>query len=271
MAAEADALRAALRTSIRAVMGPDPAYIPNGPEDLDSSAMARGSTNALYPVEVFSPADPLIARSFATYYEKWIAPQDGGYTHLYGQLWPYGGLGLARAYLRLGHQDIVHEILGWTVQNQTLPGTFAWAEQVNPSTGGISGGDMPHAWAASSFVTLLGEMLLLHDWNGLELFAGVPGSWLLGEKTVALRDAPTPFGPVTATLQGNLSQFTPAWIGEVILTVQPTAAPPAGYRWRLPHLPSRIEGDNTITFDESGWLYISPAGGQAVLHFNGEG
>lgn len=267
MEGEADALTAALRSSIEAVMGPEPAYIPNGPEDTAGSAMARGSTNALYPVEVFSRTDPLIIRSFNSYHEKWIAPNNGGYVHIYGQLWPYGGLGLARDYVRLGRQDVVHQILGWTLSHQTLDGTFAWAEQVNPDTGGISGGDMPHAWAASSLITLVREMLLIHDWQGLELFAGVPGSWLETGERVALRAAPTPFGPVTATLEGNLSQFTPTWRGEVTLTVAPTAAPPAGYRWRLPQQPDRLDGDGNISIDDQGWLRIPPQGGQVVLAF----
>ena len=268
MAAEAEALTEALRASIEVVMGPEPAYIPNGPEDVTSSAMARGSTNALYPVEVFARTDPLVTRSFAAYYEQWIAPQDGGYKHIYGQLWPYGGLGLARDYVRLGQQGIVHQILGWTLENQTLDGTFAWAEQVNPDTGGISGGDMPHAWAASSLITLVREMLLIHNWDDVELFAGVPGSWLEAGKTVALRQAPTPFGPVTATLEGNLSRFDPAWAGTVTLAVEATATPPAGYRWRLPQRPSRIEGDAAITLDDDGWLSIPPEGGHVVLTFD---
>ncbi|MCP4426740.1 MAG: hypothetical protein GY803_19790, partial [Chloroflexi bacterium] len=154
MQAESDALRASLRSSIEAVMGPDAAYIPNGPEDTTSSAMARGSANSLYPEEVFSRDDPLIIRSFDEYYARWMAPQGGGYQHIHGHWWPYGGMGLARDYVRLGRHDILHQILGWSLTHQTLPGTFAWAEQVDPGTGGFSGGDMPHAWAAASYITL---------------------------------------------------------------------------------------------------------------------
>ncbi|MCA9960859.1 MAG: hypothetical protein KC443_17585, partial [Anaerolineales bacterium] len=233
MQTEAADLRTALRASIEAVMGPDPAYIPNGPEDVDSSAMARGTANSLYPVTVFAPTDPLIVRSFDEYYARWIAPYGGGYQHIYGQLWPYGGLGLARDYVRLGRHDILHQILGWTLTNQTLPGVFAWAEQVNPATGGFSGGDMPHAWAASSYVTLIREMLLLRDGDALELFAGVPGSWLETGEVVGVTDAPTPFGPVTAVTHSTLTVSDEAWQGDLTISVS-GAQPPDGFRWRLP-------------------------------------
>jgi GH15 family glucan-1,4-alpha-glucosidase len=267
MAAEADALRRDLRASIEAVMGPAPAYIPNGPEDVISSAMARGSANSLYPVEVFSRDDPLIVRSFDVYYEKWIAPQNGGFKHIYGQWWPYGGLGLARDYLRLGRHDILHQILGWTLQHQTLPGTFAWAEQVNPATKGFSGGDMPHAWAASSYVTLLREMLLMRDGEALELFAGVPGSWLEAGEVVGVYEAATPFGPVTAVTDSALTVAPEQWQGTLTVTVG-GAAPPDGFRWRLPRLPARVDGPPGTELDGD-WLLIPSGGGEVTLVYGG--
>lgn len=265
MLAEAEALRDALRDSIVAVMGPEPAYIPNGPEDITSSAMARGSANSLYPLTVFERTDPLILRSFDEYHARWIEPQGGGYKHIYGQLWPYGGLGLARDYVRLGRHDVLHQILGWTLTNQTLPGTFAWAEQVNPLTGGFSGGDMPHAWAAASYVTLIREMLLLRDEKTLELFAGVPGSWLSEGQVVGLTGAPTMFGAVTAVTTSTLSITDDSWQGTLTLTIS-GAQPPGGYRWRLPHAPTGVSGPPGTHFQQ-GWLLIPASGGEVVLTY----
>lgn len=264
---EADDLRQAIRSSVESVMGADPAYIPNGPEDLTSSAMARGTSISLYPLEVFSPDDPLIVRSFETYYEKWIKPSSGGYTHCWGQLWPYGGMGLARDYLRLGRQDILHVILHWTLSNQTLPGTFAWAEQVSPTHGGITGGDMPHAWAAANLVTLVREMLVISHQDGLELFAGAPASWLEAGKTVGVRALPTEFGTLTALVESDLNASGPAWQGTLKLTINGTARPPAGFTWRLQESPTWVDGPPG-TEVRDGRLVIPSSGGTVTLGYN---
>lgn len=263
MTQEANALQQALRASIVAVMGEEPAYIPNGPEDITSSAMARGSANSLYPQQIFSPDDPLITRSFQHYYELWIAPQQGGYKHIFEQWWPYGGMGLARDYVRLGRQDILHQILGWTLSHQTLPGTFAWAEQVNPATGGFSGGDMPHAWAASSYITLIRDMIFYRNEGQLVLFGGVPPSWLAHPEGVTLSNAPTPFGAFSLQTAGDLQVVEDAWSGTLTLDLS-GAQPPDGFVWTLPVLPDEVVGSAEI---RDNTLYIAPAGGVISLTF----
>ncbi|MGB1252250.1 MAG: hypothetical protein ACPG8W_16645 [Candidatus Promineifilaceae bacterium] len=263
MTQEADALKTALRASIVAVMGEEPAYIPNGPEDIDSSAMARGSANSLYPQQIFAPDDPLITRSFQHYYDAWIAPQQGGYKHIFSQWWPYGGMGLARDYVRLGRQDILHQILGWTLTHQTLPNTFAWAEQVNPATGGFSGGDMPHAWAASSYITLIRDMVFYRNEGQLVLLAGVPPSWLANEAGVTLSAAPTPFGPLTLQTSGDLQVENEVWQGTLTLELS-GAMPPEGFVWRLPVLPDEVVGSAEI---RDNLLIIPSEGGTISLVF----
>jgi len=242
MQKEAEELRGAIRQSIASVLGTDPDYIPGAPEDLTSSAMARGTSVSLYPVEVFPRDDPLILRAFETYYRKWLAPNDGGYRHIWDQWWPYGGLGLARDYLLLGRQDIVHQILAWTLSHQTLPGTYAWAEQVNPANGGISGGDMPHAWAAASYVALIREMLAVRHGDTLELFTGVPASWLASGKTFGLRSAPTEFGLLTAVVESNLDMSGGNWEGVLALRIEGSAQPAGGFIWKLPQSPQWVDG-----------------------------
>ncbi|MGQ9677123.1 MAG: hypothetical protein ACUVX1_15790 [Chloroflexota bacterium] len=264
---EADELRQSIRSSVESVMGPNPAYIPNGPEDLTSSAMARGTSVSLYPLEVFSPDDPLIIRSFETYYEKWIKPNNGGYVHCWGHLWPYGGLGLARDYLRLGRQDILHQILGWTLSNQTLSGTYAWAEQVSPIHGGITGGDMPHAWAAASLVTLVREMLVISHQDRMELFAGVPASWLQAGNTVGVRDLPTEFGTLTALIESDLNASDSAWQGALNLTISGTAQPPGGFTWKLLKSPTWVDGPPGTEIRD-GCLFVPGSGGTVRLGYN---
>ena len=265
MEAEAAALKVALLASIEATMGADAAYIPNGPEDITSSAMARGSANSLYPRFIFDRDDPLIVRSFNEYHQRWIEPSGGGYTHIFNQWWPYGGMGLARDYIRLGRQDILHQILGWTLTHQTLPGTFAWAEQVNPGNGSFSGGDMPHAWAAATYLMLIREMVVLHADDQLEILGGVPGSWLTAGKQVSLYDAPTVYGAIQLNTESALQIEGDVWVGQLELTVE-GANPPGGYIWRLPVGPviDVVSGSAEIV---DGWLIIPPKGGTVTLQF----
>ena len=84
---------------------------------IGGSAMARGSVPALWPYRVFSPDMPLIAHAFDHYHQTWIDPYNGAYLHIQNQFWPLGGLELAHAYLRLGREDALHQILGWTLSN----------------------------------------------------------------------------------------------------------------------------------------------------------
>lgn len=265
MEAEAEELRQAILDSVEAVMGENPPYIPGSVEEVESSAAARGTVSALWPAEVLPRDLPLIERSFDYYYRQWLAPSEGGFVHRKGQFWPYGGTELAHAYLRLGRRDILHEILGWTLSHQTLPGTFAWAEQVNSSNNGFSGGDMPHAWAASSMVTLVREMVFVEREESLMLFEGVPDWWLGGDQTINIEEAPTLFGPLNLYTESKVEQTEAGWDGTLTLTLT-GASPPEGFRWRLPQPPAAVNGPPG-TGVEDGWLFVPARGGVVQLTF----
>ena len=265
--AEADELRAAILNSIEAVMGPNADYIPSSVENLVGSAMARGTVPALWPVEVLPREMPLLSRSFQHYHKQFIAPDQGGFRHVQGQFWPYGGLELAHAYLRLGRLDVLHQILGWTLDHQTLPGTFAWAEQVHPTHGGFSGGDMPHAWAAADYATLVREMLISERGGALELFSGVPDWWLSDGKVISLENAPSHFGTLSRLeTSSTVKQSEDAWNGDLDIFLT-GASPKDGFRWRLPHEPTKIDGPPGTIIDK-GWLIIPSSGGTVHLTFN---
>ena len=61
------------------------------PVNIEPRIALRGAT-----------ADNLLVRSFHGYSAYLLAPQGGGYRHYLDLLWPYGGLGIAHAMLRLG-------------------------------------------------------------------------------------------------------------------------------------------------------------------------
>jgi hypothetical protein len=267
--AEAAGLQAAIETSLETVMGSPVPYIPASVETLDNPGMARGTTPALHPYPVLNTDDPLLQRSFETYANRWIKPNGGGYLHREGQFWTYGGIELANAYLRLDRGDLVHQILGWTLAHQTLPGAFAWAEQVDPNDFSFSGGDMPHAWMASSLTILIRNMLVLEYARGpaddaLTLFQTAPVWWFEGDRGVTTRDLPTLYGPLDLTTSGDLRLEEERWVGTLTLALA-GAEPPGGYRWRLPFAPASLTSTNNATVVD-GWL-IMPAPGEVSLTF----
>jgi hypothetical protein len=214
--------------------------IPNGPEDVVSSAMARGTTPALWPIRSLQgePAIDLLRSSFTAYYQAWLEPQRGGYRHVEDTLWPYGGLGIAHAMLRLGVLDRAQQVLDWTLDHQTLPGTYAWGEAINPRTGGLELGDMPHSWAAAELISLLRDMVVAEQDGVLFVNSGTPDAWLLPGKHIVLRSAPTEYGLVNISLTRS----------EAELTVRLEGVPPAGWRVRIPGRPDAIlpSGSQTL-------------------------
>ena len=215
-----DEVRASVLASIR---GSRSDIIPNGPEDLTSSAMARGTTPALWPLPVLDGSGALVQRSFEAYYRRFM--EGGEFRHLYGQWWPYGGLEIAHALLFLGDREQVQQTLAYTLSHQTFPGLYAWAEGVDPKTSDFAEGDMPHAWASAEMVNLVRDMLLFEDGDRLVVGAGVPASW--AGKPFAIRHAPTRWGLVDVSVSAA---------GDVVVG---GAQPPGGVELRLP-FPARL-------------------------------
>jgi hypothetical protein len=236
-AARADDLQAVLLHSVDLVDARvSKPFIPNGPEDVLSSSMARGTGPALWPVRSLrgDAAEALLRRSFINYFSAWMAPQGGGYRHYQDTLWPYGGLGVAHAMLRLGMRAEVQQVLSWTLDHQTLPGVYAWGEAINPSNGGLELGDMPHSWAAAELISLLRDMLLAENDGVLEVNSGAPDAWF--DKPVSLRDAPTQYGPASVTFARPADDAS-------VLRVTLTGQPPNGWHVHLPGAPREVQVD----------------------------
>ena len=58
----------------------------------------------------------------------------------------------------------------------------------------------PHGWFAAEYRTLLRQMLLREDGDDLHLLSVLSPAWIGPGKTIAVRNAPTQFGPVAFTL-----------------------------------------------------------------------
>jgi hypothetical protein len=215
-------------------------FVPNGPEDVVTSAMARGTTPAVWPIRSLQgvPAADLLRGSFSAYFRTWLEPQNGGYRHVEDTLWPYGGLGIAHAMLRLGMLERTHQVLDWTLGHQTLPGTYAWGEAINARTGGLELGDMPHSWAAAELISLLRDMIVAEQDGALLVNSGAPDSWLLPGEHIILKNAPTEYGSVNISLVRSDTE----------LTIRLDGVPPAGWRVRLPGRPDAVlpSGSQTL-------------------------
>jgi len=263
--ARADDLQADLLQSVAMVQArTGTSFVPNGPEDVMSSAMARGTTPALWPIRSLLGPESfnLLSGSFRDYFQTWLAPQGGGYRHYLGTLWPYGGLGIAHAALRLGMLDSTWQVLDWTLAHQTLPGTYAWGEAINPQTGGLELGDMPHSWAAAELVSLLRDMVVSEQDGVLLVDPGTPDSWLEPGKQITLKNAPSEYGPVNVSLSR-----VPATPGgsppDLIVRLEGT--PPRGWQARLPGKPVLALVDGTPTpLRPDGQLAV-PSGTHSVL------
>ena len=126
---------------------------------------------------------------------------------------------------------------------------------------------MPHAWAAAGYATLVREMLVSERGGALELFTGVPDWWLGAEQSIGLENAPTHFGPLTLHTESEVQQSEAGWDGLLTITLS-GAAPPEGFRWRLPQLPAAMDGPPG-TAVRDGQLLVPAPGGTVQLTFAG--
>ncbi|HUE75718.1 MAG TPA: beta galactosidase jelly roll domain-containing protein [Chloroflexota bacterium] len=235
---EETALRDALMTSIQFMKDRyNQPQRPTGPHDIGNTSDARGTSAAMWPLEVLPDERPLLRDSFEHYFKRWIEPYGGGYFHHLDLIWPYAGLGLAQGYLRLGMYDELWTIMDWTMKNQTVPGAYAWAEGVHPTTGGFGIGDMPHGWFGAEFVNLLRDILITEQNGRLVIASGVPLRWLTAGEPISINHAPTTHGLAGYRLVGHLtasSRQPDEMVGIVRLTRLGTARPPNGHRLVLP-------------------------------------
>jgi hypothetical protein len=209
-------------------------WIPNGPEDIHGTSMARGTGPAVWPGQILSANDSVVQTSFQRYFEKWIQPYGGAYLHQ-GRFWPYA-FELAECYTLLGRREVANEILDWHLRHQTFPGVYSWAEQIDTSSLWFAAGDMPHCWVAADYMNALRASLLYEDGNHIVLGAGIPSDWLGPGKEFRVDSAPTFFGELSCAVKTDDDGK------RVTVRLEGTARPPGGYLVRFPFKREVIEG-----------------------------
>lgn len=178
-------------------------WIPNGPEDLHGSSMARGTSPLIYPGLMSYYDLDIVKVSFDYYWEKWVSSYNGAYLHQ-GKFWLYA-FELADCYARLGQSDRFLKIIQWHIDNQTFPGVYAWGEQLNEETFNLEAGDMPHAWVAADFVASIRDALFFERGDTLVIGAGIPWEWYRKGKEIGIENGYSIFGRVNfdTKLKGN--------------------------------------------------------------------
>jgi hypothetical protein len=184
-------------------------WIPNGPEDLRGSSMARGTSPGLWPGGALAANDPLVKQSFQYYWKTWIEPYRGAYLHHNG-FWPYA-FELGYCYLRLDQPERAHTILNWHLAHQTFPGLYAWAEVLDTVNYRFQAGDMPHAWVAADYINLLRGLLVDERGDTLVLGAGIPREWLITGEAVGISGAFTRFGKMSFAVNYEESSQSLQW------------------------------------------------------------
>ncbi|MCE5322507.1 hypothetical protein LLG46_04225 [bacterium] len=177
-------------------------YIPNGPQDLTSSAMARGTSCGIWPTGVLEPSDPFVRSSFDIYWKKWIGPHNGGFEHK-GEFWPYAGMDMAMDYLILGEYGRSASILRWSINHDPTKGFYSWPEGMNMKNLTLAAGDMPHGWMCASYISLIRNMLVRESVDGILIASGVPQEWLEPGRQIKIADFPVSDGRVTYSLSAS--------------------------------------------------------------------
>ncbi len=154
---------------------------------------------AIYPGEVFTPADPLVRNLLALYDqiddEEGIPAETGWLP--FRALWNYHAGFAAQAFLYAGNAPKAVDYL-YAFANHAAP-TRVWREEqsLKETGNGQYVGDMPHNWASAEFIRLVRHLLVFERGDTLELLPGLPSEWLVPGRRLYVEKTPTRFGPVT--------------------------------------------------------------------------
>jgi len=156
--------------------------------------------HAVYPGQIFSGNDPLVAGNMAmleateheglVYGTGWDATGIWNYfASFYGHAWLWQGNGKKAAEILYAYANHAAPVLDWR-EEQSLQG----APQSKV-------GDMPHNWASAEFIRLTTHLLALDRGSELHLLEGMPEAWLGPGMITRLDRIATPFGPLSMAVR----------------------------------------------------------------------
>lgn len=218
---EYDDFMAAFRKAAQRDMKTDSHGHPYLPIRMDGQDLPqRGQwafCQAVYPGQIFSREDPLVAGNMAMLQETereglvygtgWDPTGIWNYfASFYGHAWLWQGNGRKAAQVLTAYANHAAPTLVWR-EEQSLLG-----EKFNKV------GDMPHNWASAEFIRLTIHLLALDRGDELHLLEGLPPEWTGPGMTTCLNGVATPFGPLDMVLKTDRTGKT------ATLKVKPLAA-----------------------------------------------
>ena len=158
-----------------------------------------GNLLSVVPEPTLDPHDPRVTATLravqAKYAEGIMTYADGEFLHHYLTI-----KNTMTETIRGDQQQALNEFYAILLHTSSTNAGFEY--KIRP-WGDRNFGDnlSPHGWFAAEYCTLLRTMLVREEGNQLHLLSVVSPAWIGKGKTIAVRQAPTAFGPLAFTLE----------------------------------------------------------------------
>jgi hypothetical protein len=171
-------------------------------------AGAIGSVAADYPLRLYPPAEPRLMATVGFLLDHCFVEGAFFQDMIHSGINAYLTLQLAQVLLRAGDPrafDLVRTVAGLASP------TGQWPEAIHPQTRGGCMGDGQHVWAAAEWVLMLRNMFVREEGDRLVLASGIPEEWLQSRQVMEFGPTPTPYGPVTVTIDPRPEEPLVTW------------------------------------------------------------
>ena len=256
-AAEAAAYQATLDAQIRQATKATGGWIPPA---LDAKGgQDWGNLWPFYPTGIYSASDGMVERTVRharARFEEGIATYgDGRLLH------DYLGFRVFQTELAAGDQQRAIDGLYASLAHTTATGGgFETGVRVYGSRA-VDDNMTPHGWFAAEYVSLLRNMLVREQDDGIALMSALSPTWLRPGEAVSVHDAPTTYGTVSFTLRPTDDGARLEWHADV-----PDGTP---IRWPLPDFAKDIKADN---LEKGGRSVLLPSrSGALTVHWRLDG
>jgi len=195
--------KAAARDTVKDSKGNSyvPIFMANEGKELPQRAQWT-FCHAVYPGQLFTKDDPLIASTMAmleaTEREGMVFGTGWDATGI----WNYFASFYGHAWLWQGNGRKAKDAL-YAFSNHAAP-TLVWREEQSLHGEPFKKvGDMPHNWASAEFIRLTIHLLALDRGDEMHLLEGFPREWAGPGMLTRLSGIATPFGPLDLTVQAD--------------------------------------------------------------------
>jgi len=163
---------------------------------MDSGAV--GSLVADYPLQLFAPADPRIAKT-ADYLRDHSMYKGGFFQNMiHSGINAYLTLHLAQVRLRAGEVNEAWNLIESAAELASPTGQ--WPEAIHPRTLGGCMGDGQHIWAAGEWALMLRNCFVREESDRLVIGSGVMLRWIPDNAPATFGPTLTPWGSVDVSL-----------------------------------------------------------------------